>query len=228
MRVKSKKRQRIWIFCLIISFVFPYVPGSVSEAVTKSYGEWEYEVIDKEIKLTAYTGDEDEITIPAEIDDNPVTQLGDGLFEENSKIKKVYFPDSITKIGEKCFYQCVRLEGPLTLPKNLIELGKSAFNGCAYLSGDLSIPDGVTVIADCAFANTGLDGTLYLSESVTKLEYGAFLASPFHGELVIPNNMLYIDEYAFSFTKFSGTVIIPDSVTYMGTIRLHCALSVYI
>lgn len=223
MRVKSKKRQRIWILCLIISFVFPYVPGSVSEAVTKSYGEWEYAVIDKEIKLTAYTGDEDEITIPAEIDDNPVTQLGDGLFEENSKIKKVYFPDSITKIGEKCFYQCVRLEGPLTLPKNLIELGKSAFNGCAYLSGDLSIPDGVTVIADCAFANTGLDGTLYLSESVTKLEYGAFLASPFHGELVIPNNMLYIDEYAFSFTKFSGTVIIPDSVTYMGGNVFNCA-----
>lgn len=223
MRAKSKKRQRIWIFCLIISFVFPYVPGSVSEAVTKSYGEWEYEVIDGGIKLTAYTGNEDEITIPAEIDDNPVTQLGDGLFEENSKIKKVYFPDSITKIGEKCFYQCVRLEGPLTLPKNLIELGKSAFNGCAYLSGDLSIPDGVTVIADCAFANTGLDGTLYLSESVTKLEYGAFLASPFHGKLVIPNNMLYIDEYAFSFTKFSGTVIIPDSVTYMGGNVFYCA-----
>lgn len=51
MRVKSKKRQRIWIFCLIISFVFPYVPGRVSEAVTKSYGEWEYEVIDGGIML---------------------------------------------------------------------------------------------------------------------------------------------------------------------------------
>lgn len=223
MRVKSKKRQRIWIFCLIISFMFPYVPGRVSEAVTKSYGEWEYEVIDGGIKLTAYTGNEDEITIPAEIDDNPVTQLGDGLFKENSKIKKVYFPDSITKIGEKCFYQCVRLEGPLTLPKNLIELGKSAFNGCAYLSGDLSIPDGVTVIADCAFANTGLDGTLYLPKSVTKLEYGAFLASPFHGKLVIPNNMLYIGEYAFSFTKFSGTITIPDSVTYMGGNVFYCS-----
>lgn len=51
MRVKSKKRQRIWILCLIISFVFPYVPGRVSEAVTKSYGEWEYEVIDGGIML---------------------------------------------------------------------------------------------------------------------------------------------------------------------------------
>ena len=216
MRVKSKKRQRIWIFCLIISFVFPYVPGRVSEAVTKSYGEWEYEVIDGGIKLTAYTGNEDEITIPAEIDENPVTQLGDGLFKENSKIKKVYFPDSITKIGQHCFYKCIRLEGPLTLPKNLNELGKSAFDGCAYLSGDLHIPDGITVIPNSAFADTGLDGTLYLPESVTKIEYAAFLASPFHGELVIPKNVTYIDSDAFSFTKFSGIVTIPDSVTYMG------------
>ena len=47
MRVKSKKRQRIWIFCLIISFMFPYVPGRVSEASIKVKGtDGEYSIVE--------------------------------------------------------------------------------------------------------------------------------------------------------------------------------------
>ena len=86
MRVKSKKRQRIWIFCLIISFMFPYVPGRVSEASIISNEEWSYEVNNGSVTIYKYLGSGSEVTIPDQIDGYPVTQLVDSAFDSNNNI----------------------------------------------------------------------------------------------------------------------------------------------
>lgn len=103
MRVKSKKRQRICILCLIISFVFPYVPGRVSEASIISNEEWSYEIKNGSVTIYKYLGSGSEVTIPDQIDGYPVTQLVDSAFDSNNNITKVIFPDTITKIGKYCF-----------------------------------------------------------------------------------------------------------------------------
>lgn len=213
MRVKSKKRQRIWIFCLIISFMFPYVPGRVSEASIISNEEWSYEVNNGSVTIYKYLGSGSEVTIPDQIDGYPVTQLVDSAFDSNNNITKVIFPDTITKIGECCFAYCRNLEGPLVLPKNLTSLGERAFEFCSSLSGDLVIPDGITEIESQVFWGSGFDGVLTLPNNLRKIGYEAFRGSGFSGTLMLPPNLKSIGEAAFFRTDFEGTVTIPNSVT---------------
>ena len=213
MRVKSKKRQRIWIFCLIISFVFPYVPGRVSEASIISNEEWSYEINNGSVTIYKYLGSGSEVTIPDQIDGYPVTQLVDSAFDSNNNITKVIFPDTITKIGECCFAYCRNLEGPLVLPKNLTSLGERAFEFCSSLSGDLVIPDGITEIESQVFWGSGFDGVLTLPNNLRKIGYEAFRGSGFSGTLMLPPNLKSIGEAAFFRTDFEGTVTIPNSVT---------------
>lgn len=213
MRVKSKKSQRIWIFCLIISFVFPYVPGRVSEASIISNEEWRYEINNGSVTIYKYLGSGSEVTIPDQIDGYPVTQLVNSAFSSNNNITKVIFPDTITKIGQCCFSYCRNLEGPLVLPKNLTSLGKGAFEFCSSLSGDLVIPDGITEIDSQVFWGTGFDGVLTLPNNLRKIGYEAFRGSGFSGTLVLPPNLKSIGEAAFYRTDFEGTVTIPNSVT---------------
>ena len=213
MRVKSKKRQRIWIFCLIISFVFPYVPGSVSEASIISNEEWSYEINNGSVTIYKYLGAGSEVTIPDQIDGYPVTQLVNSAFSSNDNITKVIFPDTITKIGKYCFSYCRNLEGPLVLPKNLTSLGERAFEFCSSLNGDLVIPDGITEIESQVFWGAGFDGVLTLPSNLRKIGYEAFRSSGFSGTLVLPPNLKSIGEAAFYCTDFEGTVTIPNSVT---------------
>ncbi len=213
MRVKSKKRQRIWILCLIISFVFPYVPGRVSEASIISNEEWSYEIKNGSVTIYKYLGSGSEVTIPDQIDGYPVTQLVDSAFASNNNITKVIFPDTITKIGKYCFSYCRNLEGPLVLPKNLTSLGERAFEFCSSLSGDLVIPDGITEIESQVFWGAGFDGVLTLPNNLKKIGYEAFRGSGFSGTLVLPPNLKSIGEAAFFRTDFEGTVTIPNSVT---------------
>ena len=213
MRVKSKKRQRIWILCLIISFVFPYVPGRVSEASIISNEEWSYEIKNGSVTIYKYLGSGSEVTIPDQIDGYPVTQLVDSAFASNNNITKVIFPDTITKIGKYCFSYCRNLEGPLVLPKNLTSLGERAFEFCSSLSGDLVIPDGITEIESQVFWGAGFDGVLTLPNNLRKIGYEAFRGSGFSGTLVLPPNLKSIGEAAFFRTDFEGTVTIPNSVT---------------
>ena len=213
MRVKSKKRQRIWILCLIISFVFPYVPGRVSEASIISNEEWSYEIKNGSVTIYKYLGSGSVVTIPDQIDGYPVTQLVDSAFGSNNNITKVIFPDTITKIGKYCFSYCRNLEGPLVLPKNLTSLGERAFEFCSSLSGDLVIPDGITEIESQVFWGAGFDGVLTLPNNLRKIGYEAFRGSGFSGTLMLPPNLKSIGEAAFFRTDFEGTVTIPNSVT---------------
>ena len=124
MRVKSKKRQRIWIFCLIISFVFPYVPGSVSEASIISNEEWSYEINNGSVTIYKYLGSGSEVTIPDQIDGYPVTQLVNSAFSSNDNITKVIFPDTITKIGKNKFPKKCKIVVPQAMKKRYTKLLK--------------------------------------------------------------------------------------------------------
>ena len=48
-------------------------------------------------------GSADEVTIPAAIDEMPVTVIGDFAFLENKTLRKVILPPNLTAIGEKAF-----------------------------------------------------------------------------------------------------------------------------
>ena len=79
-----------------------------------------------------------DVTIPANINGQPVVSIGDSAFS-GSSMTHVTFPNSITNIGPAAFQYCYGLTN-LDLPHGLLQIGDLAFNGCASLTS-VSIPN---------------------------------------------------------------------------------------
>ncbi|MDR0568869.1 MAG: leucine-rich repeat domain-containing protein [Spirochaetaceae bacterium] len=94
------------------------------------------------------------LTIPAEIEDVPVTLLGEEAFM-NCQILEVTFPAGIKTIGSQCFAQ--NYLSALTLPASLTDIGEGAFSN-NELIGALRIPNSVSDIGAMAFQHNNLSG----------------------------------------------------------------------
>ena len=86
---------------------------------------------------------------------NPITcEVGKMAFLACVKLKKIYIPETVTKIDDYAFMGCVELGNSnvkkLKIPDNVTDIGNYAFFGCTKLD-KLTIPNNVTGIGDYAF-----------------------------------------------------------------------------
>lgn len=164
-----------------------------------------------------------EVEIPASIEGNPVTVLGDSLFDNNKVLTKITFPDCIKVIGKYCFYDCINMEGTLNLPAGLVTLSDYSFYGCEFLSGELKLPDGLQEIGTNVFYNTNFKGSVTIPDSVTYMGKGVFYYCDGITRVHISNQLTYIQEGTFNNYGIEE-VYIPKSVTRIsedafGTLR---------
>ena len=70
-------------------------------------GDFHYRTYDKngvkEISITSYTGEEEDVVIPSEIDGIPVTDISGFNYQVNSGVKSVVIPDSVRVIEDSSF-----------------------------------------------------------------------------------------------------------------------------
>ena len=92
------------IFLLLSCFVFSSCNAYSSEGIVFEINEdnTAYTVI-------GYEGNEKNVTVPAEYNGLPVTQLGKHAFGKCESIKKLHLPDTIEKIGIYALYECPNL-----------------------------------------------------------------------------------------------------------------------
>ena len=79
--------------------------------------------------ITGFTGSDEHIVIPAQIDGFDVYSIAANAFEDYS-IKSVIISDGIEVIDWFAFYRCSKLES-ITIPKSVRRIGHSAFEGCS-------------------------------------------------------------------------------------------------
>ena len=128
--------------------------ASVAEkASTTTASAFRYEIKDNEVTIKGL-GDETltEISIPNEIEDCPVTSIGQAAFN-GTKLEQVVLPNTITNIGSNAFYGCKSLE-KVNLPDGICKIKDGTFNGCQSLE-EIKIPDSVTHIGKMAFYQCG-------------------------------------------------------------------------
>ena len=77
-----------------------------------------------------------------------VTSIGSQVFQETA-LKSVVIPESITRINDHAFYKCAALTD-VTLPESLTEIGQYAFSLCTSLPS-IIIPQNVVFIDAAAF-----------------------------------------------------------------------------
>ena len=150
--------------------------------------------------------------------------------------KSVSISDSVTSIGKRSFYNCLKLEN-MVFSNTLYSIGDSAFYSCGKLYS-ITIPSSVKIIAGSAFELCSNLSTIHISDltawcnisfestfSVPGAKSGKpslYLNDDKIDDLIIPSDVTEIKQYAFCYFQFES-VKIPTSVTKIGSYAfLNC------
>ena len=119
--------------------------------------------IDGSYIITKYLGSETEVSVPGEIDNTAVSEIGRYSFAGKNRITKLTIPNTIYKIGNYAFYKCSFLND-VTLSTYLKEIGEYAFSSCSRLN-QIVIPKSVTEIGSRAFESCSSELMIYCEVS---------------------------------------------------------------
>ena len=128
-----------------------------------------------------------------------------------TSISSVSFPESLTSLGDECFYGCLNLSGDIIIPPKVTTIPADCFHGCSNIKGRLEIGASVTEIKGGAFTDTQLRGSLILEEGIKIVGDGAFAYTLF-SSLSLPKSLVNIGRGAFSHCPISGTLEFPGDV----------------
>ncbi len=100
-----------FVFIFILSCMTFYAWGEETST-------FRYSVVEKQVVITGIIKEKKEISIPATIDDLPVTGIVDQTIANCQTIISVNIPSSVTMIGEEAFAGCQRLEAVNVVDEN--------------------------------------------------------------------------------------------------------------
>ena len=94
------------------------------------------------VEIKKYIGSEENVTIPAEFQNKPVTSIGPDAFAKTN-VYEVTIPESVTAIKDAAFSNCTHLHKfIILLPSSLNSIGDSVFSDC-YGITSFYFPDSV-------------------------------------------------------------------------------------
>ncbi len=120
---------------------------------------------------------------------------------------------TVTKIGDRAFYDYVNLEN-VNIPKTVTEIGYKAFSGCSNLES-VTIPVDTKFIGAAAFYDCDSLESIEIS-GVEMIENETFKSCDNLKEVSIGDGVETIGREAFYQCKNLATVTMPDSVINIG------------
>lgn len=148
------------VFCAALAFLLLLVScsapaaesGAQKEAEPVTSGAYTYVVLDDgTAEILSYTGEEAELSIPADIDGIPVSSIGEKAFYSNDAIGSLVIPDGVTTIGSNAFCGCHNISS-VSLPDTLRKISMYAFSVLPELT-HITIPESVEEIGISAFGS---------------------------------------------------------------------------
>lgn len=166
----------VMLTILILVMMFPHVfaEETIGSGTNKIYN-YEY-YADGTAIVTAYLGEDTDLTIPVVIGDHPVISIGEGMFEDNGTLNSVTISDGILAIGDYAFFWCHTLQS-VTIPDSVTTIGKYAFADCPSLTSVI-LPAGLECIDVGTFAECESLTSIFIPGSVTYIHDTAFSGCP--------------------------------------------------
>ena len=180
-------------------------------------GDWEYELTQYGLTITAYHGSSKKVVIPDEIDGYKVSVIGKHAFKDNTTMKSLVIPEGISEIRVEAFYGCAALSKIEFNAVNCTVPGVWNFDenkGAGVFSGAGSAsPDGIRVV----FGPQVKKIPDRLFDTASKNEYGmkgapyAYVTS-----VVLPDNVKEIGAFAFSTCQELKNVSFGEGIKSIG------------
>jgi hypothetical protein len=175
----------------------------------------------KTVLYTYPSGKKGAFTIP-----KSVKNILKNTFSYCLRLESINIHDSLTKIHESAFNDCVNLAEIKVDTKNKVF---SSNDGILYnksqdillrcpegKTGAFIIPNHVTDIGNNAFYKCVSFYSITIPNSVTVIGEGAFSGCSGLKNITIPNSITYIAKYTFQYCTGFFEITIPDSVTVIG------------
>ena len=209
---------------------------TVSDIPESPIEDFTYEMKNGEVIITSYIGTARKIRIPAEINERPVTTIGEKAFKgydltdiyipesvtliawyafgECKCLEIIVFPASLTEIGEYAFRSCEALK-TVRLPENLTKLGECAFFECTSLK-EIYLPGSLTTIGASAFSHCRSLEKIHFSEGLKTIGSSAFKECTKLAAVDFPDGLSRIEDDAFELCRSLSAIAFPDSLKVIG------------
>lgn len=177
---------------------------------TLKYGSFEYVLTNDVAKLVTYTGDESELTLPADIEGHTLTAVESGAFEGRDKLKRLDVGDSVVNLADGALSGCTALE-ELSLGGSVAVFCVDDVAGCATLK-EVNVANSNTV-----FSSHG--GLLYGDGGDSLILCPRDLTAD---DLVLPSGLLKIEDGAFAECVGVKKVSVPAGCALGKRSFFHC------
>jgi len=167
-----------------------------------------------EVTITWYQGSGTSVVVPAYIGGKPVRTIAERAFFQNTTIKSVTVPNTVTALGSSVFTYCTSLES-VSLSDNVTVISDYAFDGCTKLA-TISISNNTTKIGNGAFSNCSVLTSISLPNSITEIGSGAFQFCSELSGISIPNKVVSIGANAFMRCTKIKAISLPQTLTTIG------------
>jgi len=168
------------------------------------YGDFQYAVLDGKVTITKYTGSAKILSIPSEIDGNPVTSIGRYAFSGCDSLTDVTIPNTVGNIYEFAFHCCRNLIS-IEIPSSVKMIHSNMFLGCNNLTN-------INVNTNNS-EYSSVNGILFNKGQTEIIRYPEGKKDEHY---IIPNSVINIFENAFYDCINLKKVTIPNTVKNIG------------
>lgn len=145
---------------------------SHEETPAEDFVAWKDE--DGNMEINQYTGDDEIVVIPGEIDGKPVVKIDTFVFANDCSVKAIKLSDSVKEIDEMAFSGNKNLQ-IVVAGSGLEVIGTAAFQQCDSLQ-DIELKDGLKIMRELAFSGCVALKSVYIPDSVEEIEGITFYA----------------------------------------------------
>lgn len=196
-------------------------PGPEDAPEIFTYGVYNYSINDDlTITITEYTGDEEVVEIPEEINGHRVSTIGANAFSYK-EMKSLSVPEGISRLQGSAFEYC-SVTDTIQLPEK-ITIGTDAFS-YGELPSEVTIPAGA-IVEPCAFSYCDTLETVLIGPDAVIGSRG-FSYCDYLSQVVCAQGSC-LESSAFEYCKMLGKVVLcgnveraEDAFSYCGTIEM--------
>lgn len=143
---------------------------SLSKMKETSKDEFVYFSYEGVAYITEFIGDSECVIIPNEIDGNPVVEISNTAFRNNTNVKAVKIGENVKRIGDYVFTNCSSLQF-VVFGNSVESVGDGVFVGCASMK-EFKLNEGLISVGELAIC--GAEVPTIIPRSVTEIGLNGF------------------------------------------------------